>query len=86
MYEKYLISYYKIVLSCITNDFLDLGEQISASVQSGLAPLQNLGQKIQENVYQKLEPVRAMQILSGMKSGVGGITIATHSPSGKCNI
>lgn len=61
----------------------ELGNQISASVQAGLAQLNNLGDQITQSVNQGLEPVRAMEIVFAMKEGVGGITIATHSPSGK---
>lgn len=60
-----------------------MGSQIAASVQTRLAPLNNLGHQIEQSVQQGLEPVRAMEIQFAMKGGIGGVTIATHSPSGK---
>ncbi|KAJ8938263.1 hypothetical protein NQ314_011543 [Rhamnusium bicolor] len=52
-------------------------------MNSGMAQLDNLGQQIEESVYQGLEPVRAIEIVFNMKGGIGGTTIATHLPQGK---
>lgn len=67
----------------ITYSFSDLGSQISSNVQAGLANLNNLGAQIAQNVQQGLEPVTALQLINSMKMGIGGLTIATHEPSGK---
>ncbi|XP_018567164.1 uncharacterized protein LOC108907831 isoform X2 [Anoplophora glabripennis] len=48
-----------------------------------LSGLDNLGEQIQQSVYEGLEPVRALEITTRMKNGVGGTTIATHLPEGK---
>lgn len=47
-----------------------------------LSRLDNLGQQIQQSVYQGLEPVRALEITMKMKNGIGGVTLATHQPEG----
>lgn len=62
---------------------LDFGSELASSIQAKLAPLENLGSQIEETVNRGLQPVRAMELKNSMKHGVGGITIATHSPSGK---
>ncbi|KAJ8926098.1 hypothetical protein NQ315_009955 [Exocentrus adspersus] len=48
-----------------------------------LTGLNNLGQQIQQSVYESLEPVRALELVMKMKNGVGGVTIATHLPEGR---
>ncbi|CAH1123971.1 unnamed protein product [Ceutorhynchus assimilis] len=71
-----------------------LGERINAQVQNDLRPMQvnlqnrlsdleGLGDRISQKVHQNLEPVRAIELNFKMKDGVGGSTIATHSPGGR---
>nr|CAI5851879.1 unnamed protein product [Callosobruchus analis] len=65
------------------NDLDGLGESITWGVSNQLKPLNNLGQQIEQNVYQALEPVRALEVTSSMKSGIGGTTVVSYLPAGK---
>ncbi|XP_066253553.1 uncharacterized protein [Euwallacea similis] len=58
-------------------------QDIEQNVNRGLSGLDGLGSQISQSVYQGLEPVRAIELNFKMRDGVGGITIATHQPSGK---
>ncbi|XP_018318674.1 uncharacterized protein LOC108732399 [Agrilus planipennis] len=57
----------------------DLGQRIAAEVQRHLSPLKNLQASIQAEVNEKLEPVRALEIMSKMTRGVGGTTVIVYT-------
>ncbi|XP_066139393.1 uncharacterized protein [Euwallacea fornicatus] len=62
---------------------LQHSQNIEQDVNRGLSSLDGLGSQISQSVYQGLEPVRAIELNFRLRDGVGGITIATHQPSGK---
>lgn len=59
---------------------------MQANLNSRLSSLDGLGNKIQQSVYDGLEPVRAIELNFKIRDGVGGTTIATHQPGGNIKI